>query len=106
MAQKTVLVFGVSGTVGEGAAKALLDKGLFCVLLPCVLRLLTSPLRTGYRVAAVFRSAESAQKAKERLNNPPEEKLVTFIGQLSKQFRDCATLSSLKALKPEASSSP
>ena len=105
MAQKTVLVFGVSGIVGEGAAKALLDKGLLCVLLPFAHRLelvslyITFPW-TGYRVVAVFRSVESAQKAKERLNNPPEEKLVTVIGELSKQSSDRATPSS-----PEVSSS-
>eukprot|EP00731_Ephydatia_muelleri_P024590 Em0016g861a len=60
MSQKTVLVFGGSGTVA------------------C-------------RVVAVFRSADSVEKAKRRLGNPPENALITVIGALDSE-EDAAML--------------
>lgn len=62
MSQKTVLVFGGSGIVGQGAIRALLEKA--------------------YRVVAVFRDAESADKAKSRLGNPSENTFVSVLGTL------------------------
>eukprot|EP00731_Ephydatia_muelleri_P036853 Em0338g4a len=71
MSQKTVLVFGGSGTVGQGVIRVLLENAC--------------------RVVAVFRSVESEEKAKRRLGNPPENALITVIGALDSE-EDAAML--------------
>eukprot|EP00731_Ephydatia_muelleri_P024569 Em0016g840a len=71
MSQKTVLVFGGSGTVGQGVIRVLLENAC--------------------RVVAVFRSADSVEKAKRRLGNPPENALITVIGALDSE-EDAAML--------------
>eukprot|EP00731_Ephydatia_muelleri_P024571 Em0016g842a len=71
MSQKTVLVFGGSGTVGQGLIRVLLENAC--------------------RVVAVFRSVESEEKAKRRLGNPPENALITVIGALDSE-EDAAML--------------
>lgn len=57
---RTILVFGASGTVGQGLIKAILEKGI--------------------RAVGVFRSQESAEKTRARLGNPPQDRFISVIG--------------------------
>ena len=68
---KTIVVFGASGTIGQGLIKITLEKG-------------------GIKVVGVFRSEESAKKVLTRLGNPSEDKFVPIIGN----FGECILLRS------------
>ena len=96
---KTVLVFGASGTIGQGVVKVSLEKGLYrshvCSFQSIVivsLMIMSSKSSqtnfcshtTGYRVVGVFRSAGSAEKTRAHLGNPPQDKFIAVIGNLSK----------------------
>ena len=91
---KTVLVFGGSGTVGEGAIMALLEKGehvvYTCRMWGAIEAYRSSCLPPAYRVVAVFRDAKSADIAKSRLGNPSESTFAPVIGTLGRGLGEAA----------------
>ena len=74
--------------MGEGAIRALLEKGehvvYTCRMWGAIEAYRSTCLPPAYRVVAVFRDAKSADIAKSRLGNPSESTFAPVIGTLGR----------------------
>ena len=96
---RTVLVFGASGTIGQGVIKVSLEKGKNYVYArwgsSVPQQATRKTVKPSYlcpsdiRAVGVFRSQESADKTRARLGNPPQDNFISVVGTTGRSTYVC-----------------